>query len=107
MNLKPGPYPTLLLESVSDENSSFLSLSFSFYKEADLILKHRDGSSCSSLCLPSLHFRSDTEYETILTVTGILGEKPCKLQIRGQGTYDGKYEDMYWLKQDNEGQMPR
>nr|XP_013810630.1 PREDICTED: deleted in lung and esophageal cancer protein 1 [Apteryx mantelli mantelli] len=39
--------------------------------------------------------RSNTEYETIVIITGMLGEKPCKLWIRGQGTNDEKYEDLY------------
>ncbi|XP_009952310.1 PREDICTED: deleted in lung and esophageal cancer protein 1, partial [Leptosomus discolor] len=34
--------------------------------------------------------RSDVEYETILTVMGMLGETPCKLRLRGRGTHDGK-----------------
>ncbi|XP_074938338.1 deleted in lung and esophageal cancer protein 1 [Phalacrocorax aristotelis] len=33
--------------------------------------------------------RSDIEYETTVTVTGMLGEKPCKLRLRGQGTSEG------------------
>ncbi|XP_040446900.1 deleted in lung and esophageal cancer protein 1 [Falco naumanni] len=38
--------------------------------------------------------RSNIEYETTVTITGVLGEKPCRLQVRGRGTYDGKYEDL-------------
>ncbi|XP_068790252.1 deleted in lung and esophageal cancer protein 1 isoform X2 [Struthio camelus] len=38
--------------------------------------------------------RSNTEYETSVTITGMLGEKPCKLRIRGRGTNDEKYEDL-------------
>ncbi|XP_031463677.1 deleted in lung and esophageal cancer protein 1 isoform X2 [Phasianus colchicus] len=63
---------------------------------ANGILEAREGEQPTKDMLQiTFTARSDTEYETILTVTGILGEKPCKLQIRGQGTYDGKYEDMY------------
>ncbi|XP_068002023.1 deleted in lung and esophageal cancer protein 1 [Melanerpes formicivorus] len=32
--------------------------------------------------------RSDIEYEAVVTITGMLGEKPCRLQLRGRGTYD-------------------
>ncbi|TFK04449.1 gamma-tubulin complex component 2 [Platysternon megacephalum] len=38
--------------------------------------------------------RSNVEYETTVTVFGMLGEKPCKLQIRGRGSYDEKHEDL-------------
>ncbi|XP_062426838.1 deleted in lung and esophageal cancer protein 1 [Rhea pennata] len=36
--------------------------------------------------------RSNIVYETTVIITGMLGEKPCKLWLRGQGTYDEKYE---------------
>eukprot|EP00076_Gallus_gallus_P007092 XP_003640722.2 deleted in lung and esophageal cancer protein 1 [Gallus gallus] len=63
---------------------------------ANGILEAREGEQPTKDMLQiTFTARSDTEYETILTVTGMLGEKPCKLQIRGQGTYDEKYEDMY------------
>uniref|UniRef100_A0A8B9QQH9 DLEC1 cilia and flagella associated protein n=1 Tax=Apteryx owenii TaxID=8824 RepID=A0A8B9QQH9_APTOW len=39
--------------------------------------------------------RSNIEYETTVIITGMLGAKPCKLWIRGQGTNDEKYEDLY------------
>uniref|UniRef100_A0A8B9CT20 DLEC1 cilia and flagella associated protein n=1 Tax=Anser brachyrhynchus TaxID=132585 RepID=A0A8B9CT20_9AVES len=34
---------------------------------------------------------------TVVTITGMLGEKPCKLQLRGRGSYDGKYEDLHLI----------
>ncbi|XP_075444055.1 deleted in lung and esophageal cancer protein 1 isoform X2 [Ascaphus truei] len=36
--------------------------------------------------------RTSTEYETTVMIHGMLGEKPLRLQIRGQGSYDEKYE---------------
>ncbi|MEE6467412.1 hypothetical protein FKM82_007231 [Ascaphus truei] len=36
--------------------------------------------------------RASTEYETTVMIHGMLGEKPLRLQIRGQGSYDEKYE---------------
>uniref|UniRef100_A0A8B9N4Y7 DLEC1 cilia and flagella associated protein n=1 Tax=Accipiter nisus TaxID=211598 RepID=A0A8B9N4Y7_9AVES len=54
------------------------------------ILEAREGGPPTKEILQiSFTARSDTEYETIVTITGILGENPCKLQLRGQGTYDG------------------
>ncbi|XP_072184617.1 deleted in lung and esophageal cancer protein 1 [Excalfactoria chinensis] len=62
---------------------------------ANGILEAREGEQPTKDMLQiTFTARSDTEYKTILTITGMLGEKPCKLQIRGQGTYDGKYEDV-------------
>nr|XP_060639346.1 deleted in lung and esophageal cancer protein 1 [Anolis sagrei ordinatus] len=37
--------------------------------------------------------REDKEYETIVTIVGMLGEKPCLLYVRGKGSYDEKYEE--------------
>ncbi|OXB72662.1 UNVERIFIED_CONTAM: hypothetical protein H355_007677 [Colinus virginianus] len=65
---------------------------------ANGILEAREGEQPTKDMLHiTFTARSNTEYRTILTVTGMLGEKPCKLQIRGQGTHDGKYEDMYLI----------
>ncbi|XP_063180397.1 deleted in lung and esophageal cancer protein 1 [Chroicocephalus ridibundus] len=62
------------------------------------ILEAREGDPPTKEILQiSFTARSDIEYETIVTVTGMLGEKPCKLQLRGRGTYDGKYEDPYFI----------
>lgn len=38
--------------------------------------------------------RDRVEYETTVTVVGLLGEKPCTFHIRGRGSYDEKYEEM-------------
>ncbi|XP_062982585.1 deleted in lung and esophageal cancer protein 1 [Elgaria multicarinata webbii] len=37
--------------------------------------------------------REDVEYETIVKVVGMLGERPCLLCVRGRGSYDEKYEE--------------
>uniref|UniRef100_A0A8D0DPN9 DLEC1 cilia and flagella associated protein n=1 Tax=Salvator merianae TaxID=96440 RepID=A0A8D0DPN9_SALMN len=37
--------------------------------------------------------REDVAYETIITIVGMLGEKPCLLCVRGRGSYDEKYEE--------------
>ncbi|KAM9573313.1 deleted in lung and esophageal cancer protein 1 isoform 2-T2 [Guaruba guarouba] len=60
------------------------------------ILEAREGDPPTKVILQiSFTARSDIQYKAVMTVTGILGEKPCKLQIKGQGTYDGRYEDLY------------
>lgn len=35
--------------------------------------------------------RSNELYESTLVVEGVLGEKACTLQLRGQGSYDERY----------------
>ncbi|XP_042328214.1 deleted in lung and esophageal cancer protein 1 isoform X2 [Sceloporus undulatus] len=44
-----------------------------------------------------VHFtpREDIDYETIVTIVGMLGEKPCLLCVRGKGSYDEKYEERH------------
>ncbi|XP_044280926.1 deleted in lung and esophageal cancer protein 1 [Varanus komodoensis] len=37
--------------------------------------------------------REDVDYETVVTVVGMLGEQPCLLCVRGRGSYDEKYEE--------------
>uniref|UniRef100_A0A8C6Z7S2 DLEC1 cilia and flagella associated protein n=1 Tax=Nothoprocta perdicaria TaxID=30464 RepID=A0A8C6Z7S2_NOTPE len=63
---------------------------------ANGILEAREGDLPTKDIL-QIHFtaRSNIEYEATVTITGMLGEKPCKLQLRGQGTNDEKYEDLY------------
>ncbi|EMP29416.1 Deleted in lung and esophageal cancer protein 1 [Chelonia mydas] len=59
------------------------------------ILEAHEGSLPTKAALKiSFTARSNVEYETTVTVSGMLGEKPCKLQIRGRGSYDEKYEDL-------------
>ncbi|XP_071889969.1 deleted in lung and esophageal cancer protein 1 isoform X2 [Anas platyrhynchos] len=41
--------------------------------------------------------RKAIEYEAVVTISGMLGEKPCTLHIRGCGSYDGKYEDPHLI----------
>ncbi|KAM8810458.1 deleted in lung and esophageal cancer protein 1 [Eudromia elegans] len=63
---------------------------------ANGILEAREGDLPTKDIL-QIHFtaRSNIEYEATVTITGMLGEKPCKLQLRGQGTNDEKYEDLH------------
>nr|XP_058933218.1 deleted in lung and esophageal cancer protein 1 isoform X5 [Kogia breviceps] len=39
--------------------------------------------------------RSCELYESTLVVEGVLGEKPCTLRLRGQGSYDERYASPY------------
>ncbi|XP_069715340.1 deleted in lung and esophageal cancer protein 1 [Phaenicophaeus curvirostris] len=62
---------------------------------ANGVLEAREGDQPTREILRiSFTARSDVEYENTVTITGMLGEVPCKLQLRGQGTYDEKYEDL-------------
>ncbi|XP_029442886.1 deleted in lung and esophageal cancer protein 1 [Rhinatrema bivittatum] len=45
--------------------------------------------------LISFTARKNKEYETAMMIHGMLGEKPCRLQLRGQGSYDEKYDVLY------------
>ncbi|XP_070585983.1 deleted in lung and esophageal cancer protein 1 [Erythrolamprus reginae] len=38
--------------------------------------------------------RDNMDYETTVTVVGMLGEKPCLLLVKGSGSYDEKYEEL-------------
>uniref|UniRef100_A0A8C9MV17 DLEC1 cilia and flagella associated protein n=1 Tax=Serinus canaria TaxID=9135 RepID=A0A8C9MV17_SERCA len=38
----------------------------------------------------AVHFRSNTDYEAIVTISGMLEEKPCKLHLRGRGVHSEK-----------------
>ncbi|XP_074013742.1 deleted in lung and esophageal cancer protein 1 [Numenius arquata] len=65
---------------------------------ANGILEAREGDPPTKEILQiSFTARSNIEYEMTVTVTGMLGEKPCKLQLKGRGTYDGKYEDLHLI----------
>ncbi|XP_053916144.1 deleted in lung and esophageal cancer protein 1 isoform X3 [Cuculus canorus] len=62
---------------------------------ANGVLEAREGDQPTREILRiSFTARSDVEYENIVTITGMLGEMPWKLQLRGQGTYDEKYEEL-------------
>ncbi|XP_053116258.1 deleted in lung and esophageal cancer protein 1 isoform X2 [Hemicordylus capensis] len=39
--------------------------------------------------------RDSVEYETTVTIVGMLGEKPCMLHLKGRGSYDEKYEERH------------
>ncbi|KAM3927972.1 deleted in lung and esophageal cancer protein 1 [Leptodactylus fuscus] len=49
-------------------------------------------SSSKEMLLVSFTARTNKDYETVVTVHGMLGEKPLKLHIKGRGSYDEKYE---------------
>uniref|UniRef100_A0A8C0BA16 DLEC1 cilia and flagella associated protein n=1 Tax=Buteo japonicus TaxID=224669 RepID=A0A8C0BA16_9AVES len=73
-----------------DEQESHNNLEVFSVSPTNGILEAREGDPPTKEILQiSFTARSDIEYETIVTITGILGEKPCKLQLRGRGTYDG------------------
>lgn len=38
----------------------------------------------------AVHFRSNTDYEAVVTIFGMLEEKPCKLHLRGRGVHHGQ-----------------
>lgn len=41
--------------------------------------------------------RSCKLYKSTLVVEGVLGEKSCTLRLRGEGSYDEKYESPHQL----------
>ncbi|XP_034257522.1 deleted in lung and esophageal cancer protein 1 isoform X2 [Pantherophis guttatus] len=59
------------------------------------ILEARKGSTATKTQLV-VRFtpRDNVDYETIVTVVGMLGEKPCLLFVQGKGSYDERYEDL-------------
>ncbi|XP_009941410.2 deleted in lung and esophageal cancer protein 1 [Opisthocomus hoazin] len=84
-------YWTALLDEQERQND----LQVFSVSPANGILEAREGDPPTKEILQiSFTARSDIEYETIMTITGMLGEKPCKLQLRGRGTFNGKYEDL-------------
>ncbi|XP_010127726.1 PREDICTED: deleted in lung and esophageal cancer protein 1, partial [Chlamydotis macqueenii] len=81
-----------------DEEERLNELQVFSVSPTDGILEAREGDPPTTETLQiSFTARSDREYEAIVTVTGMLGEKPCTLRIRGQGTYDEKYEELYLI----------
>ncbi|XP_010016185.1 PREDICTED: deleted in lung and esophageal cancer protein 1, partial [Nestor notabilis] len=83
-------WTALLDEQKKQNNAEVFSVS-----PANGILEAREGDPPTKAILQiSFTARSDIQYKAVMTVTGILGEKPCKLQIKGRGTYDGRYEDL-------------
>ncbi|XP_075778976.1 deleted in lung and esophageal cancer protein 1 isoform X2 [Pelodiscus sinensis] len=86
-------YWTALLDQRERHNIEVFSIS-----PAHGILEAHEASSPTKVALKiSFTARSNVEYETTVTVSGMLGEKPCKLQIRGRGSYDEKYEDLHLI----------
>ncbi|XP_069814928.1 deleted in lung and esophageal cancer protein 1 isoform X2 [Dendropsophus ebraccatus] len=49
-------------------------------------------SSSKEMLLVTFTARTNKDYETVVTVHGMLGERPLTLQIKGRGSYDEKYE---------------
>ncbi|XP_030053791.1 deleted in lung and esophageal cancer protein 1 [Microcaecilia unicolor] len=47
--------------------------------------------------LISFTARNSKKYETAMMIHGVLGEKPCRLQLCGQGSYDEKYEVLFTM----------
>ncbi|XP_054500350.2 deleted in lung and esophageal cancer protein 1 [Agelaius phoeniceus] len=55
------------------------------------ILEAREGEAPTREILQiSFAARSNTDYEAIVTISGMLEEKPCKLHLRGRGVHCGK-----------------
>ncbi|KAE8595383.1 hypothetical protein XENTR_v10015717 [Xenopus tropicalis] len=52
----------------------------------------RHMSDSTEALLVSFTARASTEYEMTVTIHGMLGEQPLHLQIKGQGSYDEKFE---------------
>ncbi|XP_037985052.1 deleted in lung and esophageal cancer protein 1 [Motacilla alba alba] len=57
------------------------------------ILEAREGEAPTREILQiSFAARSNTDYEAIVTISGMLEEKPCKLHLRGRGVHPGKVD---------------
>ncbi|CAN8185146.1 unnamed protein product [Coccothraustes coccothraustes] len=55
------------------------------------ILEAREGEAPTREILQiSFAARSNTDYEAVVTISGMLEEKPCKLHLRGRGVHCGK-----------------
>ncbi|XP_075068288.1 deleted in lung and esophageal cancer protein 1 isoform X2 [Mixophyes fleayi] len=52
-------------------------------------------STSKEMLLVTFTARTNTDYETVVMVHGMLGEKPLRLQIKGRGSYDEKYENLH------------
>ncbi|XP_043397559.1 deleted in lung and esophageal cancer protein 1 isoform X2 [Chelonia mydas] len=84
-------YWTALLDQQEEHNSMAV---FSICPTHGILEAHEGSLPTKAALKISFTARSNVEYETTVTVSGMLGEKPCKLQIRGRGSYDEKYEDL-------------
>ncbi|KAM5157372.1 deleted in lung and esophageal cancer protein 1 [Mantella aurantiaca] len=68
---------------------------FSISPTSGVLEAHVSHTSASKeMLLVSFTARTNIDYETVVTVHGMLGEKPQRLIIRGRGSYDEKYEDL-------------
>ncbi|XP_018408981.1 PREDICTED: deleted in lung and esophageal cancer protein 1 [Nanorana parkeri] len=66
---------------------------FSISPTSGVLEAHVSHTSASKeMLLVTFTARTNTDYETAVTVHGMLGEKPQRLIIRGRGSYDEKYE---------------
>uniref|UniRef100_A0A674J3F5 DLEC1 cilia and flagella associated protein n=1 Tax=Terrapene triunguis TaxID=2587831 RepID=A0A674J3F5_9SAUR len=84
-------YWTALLDQQEQHNNMEV---FSICPIHGILEAHEASLPTKATLKISFTARSNVEYETTVTVFGMLGEKPCKLQIRGRGSYDEKYEDL-------------
>uniref|UniRef100_A0A8C3I068 DLEC1 cilia and flagella associated protein n=1 Tax=Chrysemys picta bellii TaxID=8478 RepID=A0A8C3I068_CHRPI len=84
-------YWTALLDQQEQHNNMEV---FSICPTHGILEAHEASLPTKATLKISFTARSNVEYETTVTVFGMLGEKPCKLQIRGRGSYDEKYEDL-------------
>uniref|UniRef100_A0A8C0GUZ5 DLEC1 cilia and flagella associated protein n=1 Tax=Chelonoidis abingdonii TaxID=106734 RepID=A0A8C0GUZ5_CHEAB len=84
-------YWTALLDQQEQRNNMEI---FSICPTHGILEAHEASLPTKATLKISFTARSNVEYEATVTVFGMLGEKPCKLQIGGRGSYDEKYEDL-------------
>ncbi|CAI9540033.1 unnamed protein product [Staurois parvus] len=66
---------------------------FSISPSSGVLEAHVSHTSASKeMLLVAFTARTNTDYGTVVTVHGMLGEKPQRLFIRGRGSYDEKFE---------------
>nr|XP_056713113.1 deleted in lung and esophageal cancer protein 1 [Euleptes europaea] len=66
---------------------------FSISPSSGVLEPHHSDFATKTQLVVYFTARDDVDYETTVTVVGMLGEKPCKLLIQGRGSYDEKYEE--------------
>nr|XP_033787629.1 deleted in lung and esophageal cancer protein 1 isoform X2 [Geotrypetes seraphini] len=54
-------------------------------------------SASREVLLINFTARNSKKYEAAMTIHGMLGEKPCRVQLCGQGSYDEKYEVLFTM----------
>ncbi|XP_063777866.1 deleted in lung and esophageal cancer protein 1 isoform X2 [Pseudophryne corroboree] len=68
---------------------------FSISPSSGMLDAHVSHTSTSKeALLVTFTARTNTDYETVVMVHGMLGEKSLRLQIKGRGSYDEKYEKL-------------